>query len=63
MKKYTPEDLYDFILSTQEITCYKCDTTDEICEGDDVEASIYFFNEGWRCRRTIIYCPKCVKKY
>ena len=62
MAKYKPEDLFDEIMSTHEICCSNCKTTDTVVGCDDFDACQSFFNDGWRKTTEKCYCPKCAKK-
>ena len=47
-------ELWKFIVSTQRITCDNCANDDLVRKADEIEASDYFYKEGWRATNDIL---------
>ena len=57
-------ELYEAIISTQEIICDKCGENNVVQNMDDLEACDYFYEQGWRGvgDNGECICPDCIKK-
>ena len=61
-RKYSPEDLYESIISEQSIICDVCSEENSLYNIDDIDACEVFFEEGWRATPNRVYCPVCAKE-
>lgn len=60
--KYTASQLYEIILTENQIYCNGCSGKDSITSDPD-EAAEYFFKAGWRVTKSQkVYCPECANK-
>ena len=64
MRKYTTDDLYNFIeeISTCTITCSSCGKDEQTYNSDAYYDQDKFFEKGWRATVDNVYCPECAPK-
>jgi len=62
-KKYKSDDLLESCITSTEISCTKCHTTNVLHNVDEFGAIDSFFEDGWKATPNHTYCPKCSKKY
>ena len=53
------DKLYNFLLTTSEIICMNCSSTNSVHCIDGYDAAEHFMNNGWRATKHNVYCPKC----
>ena len=61
-KKYVATDLFDEIITTQEIKCSGCNVVKQEMNMDSMDACEVFFNQGWKKTKENVYCPDCSSK-
>ena len=55
-------DLYQKIKTEHTIKCSTCNKKEKSCLSNKTDATMYFFDTGWRVVNDKVLCKKCFKK-